>query len=129
MSLLTDPSTAELLRFERLLSTLWKFPCWTEVNLTNIDPNLTQQQMTTRKGLVVSGQAVSEAVVGSPDNARLVTLLGLIQTSERTRRTVHSGAAGSPMWISRSEGLVQIFKMFNNGKPVPTSFVPQANPF
>jgi hypothetical protein len=114
---------------ERLLSTLWKFPCWTEVNLTNIDPNLTQPQMTTRKGLVVSGQAVSEAVVGSPDNAKPVTLLGLIQTSERTRRTPYSGAAGSPMWISRSEGLTQVFKMFNNGQLVPTSFMPQANPF
>jgi hypothetical protein len=117
---------------ERLLSTSWKFLCWTQVNLTNIDPNLTQQLMSTRKGLLVSGQAMSEAAVGTPGNAQPVTLLGLVQTNEfpeRTRRSAPSGAADSSTGIGRSGGLTKIYKMFDNSQPVPTSFVPQSSLF
>src|SRR5262245_8402173 len=43
---------------ERLVSTSTEFVCWTEVDLsTDIDPNLTQAGMGSRKGVFVSGQA------------------------------------------------------------------------
>jgi hypothetical protein len=43
---------------ERLVSTSTEFVCWTEVELSQIDPNLTQAGMGTRKGLFVSTPAV-----------------------------------------------------------------------
>ena len=42
--------------FERLVSTSWNFVCWDQVQLSTIDPNLTQARMLTRKGVVIAGR-------------------------------------------------------------------------
>jgi hypothetical protein len=67
---------------ERLVSTSTEFVCWTQVRLSDIDPNLTQAGMGTRKGLFQSGQAVKFPYSGIFDTAGYVTLLGLVQTNE-----------------------------------------------
>lgn len=95
------------------VSTFVEFICWGEFQLS-VDPNLTQQQMATRKGAVASDQAVKVPLFGISDTAGPVTLLGLVQTDE-------GPAAGS---IARS----YIFNMFNNSVPIPTHFVPTPSP-
>jgi hypothetical protein len=50
-----------------------------------------------------------------------ITILGLVQTNEvpaPTKRGAPSGSVGSSTQI-------KIFKMFNNGQPLPTNFVAQ----
>jgi hypothetical protein len=86
--------------------------CWTEVELSQIDPNLTQAGMGTRKGLFQSTQAVKFPYTGIFDRAGNVTLLGLVQTGE----------GPSPGSWDRS----YIFQTYNdpNATPVPTTFAP-----
>jgi hypothetical protein len=95
---------------ERLVSTSTEFVCWAEVELSTIDPNLTQAGMGTRKGLFVSTQAEKFPYTGIYDQQGPVTLLGLVQTNE--------GVA--PWTADRS----YIFQAFDNATPVATTFVP-----
>jgi hypothetical protein len=69
---------------EKLLSTSFEFVCWTEVPLTMLDPNLTQSQMGTRKGIFRSTNASKFPWAGIFDTPapRPVTLLGLVETME-----------------------------------------------
>jgi hypothetical protein len=71
--------------FERLLSTFWEFVCWDQVQLSTIDPNLTQAFMGTRKGIVIAGPAQKVRDGNAPgDEAGPVTLIGLVETIEGT---------------------------------------------
>jgi len=92
-------------QLESLRSTSIRFVCWTQAQLSNIDPNLTRTLMGTPKGIVVSGQAVQEPTFNS------VTLLGLIQTTE--------GPAGGAANAVRS----YTNRPSNNSVPIATSFV------
>ena len=92
---------------EKLLSTSWEFVCWTEVPITMIDPNLTQAQMGTRKGVFVSTPAAKFPFAGILDTAGPVTLLGVVETME-------SGNARS--YFLETE---------NDGIGVPTFFLPE----
>jgi hypothetical protein len=67
---------------EVLVSTSLDFICWGEAGLSDIDGNLTQQAMGTRKGVVQSGLAFKVPSGGVNDIAGPVTLLGLVQTNE-----------------------------------------------
>jgi hypothetical protein len=71
---------------ERLLSSALEFVCWGEFQLsTDIDPNLTQALMGTRKGIVQSGEAVKIPIAHASDFPPFggnTTLLGLIETNE-----------------------------------------------
>jgi hypothetical protein len=55
---------------EKLLSTSFEFVCWTEVPLTMLDPNLTQSQMGTRKGIFRSTNASKFPWAGIFDTPR-----------------------------------------------------------
>jgi hypothetical protein len=90
---------------EALVSTSIRFVCWTQAQISNIDPNLTRQSMGTPKGVVVSGQAVQEP------NFTAATLLGLIQTTE--------GPAGGAANAVRS----YTNRPTNNSVKIPTLFV------
>jgi len=94
---------------ERLVSTSTEFVCWTELDLsTDIDPNLTQAGMGSRKGVFLSSQAEKFPYTGIFDTAGPVTLLGLVQTQE-----------GSAPWsMDRS----YMFQTFDNSTPIPTAF-------
>jgi hypothetical protein len=59
-----------------------EFVCWTERRLDAIDPSLTFEQMGTRWGLAVSGQAIKFPWAGIADKWGPVTLLGLIEIFE-----------------------------------------------
>jgi hypothetical protein len=95
---------------EYLLSTYWEFICWTEVSLFDINPNLTEAGMFTRKGLVVSGPAEKFEYVGIDDKDGFVTLLGLVET------TVTSVSAAG------STSQAYSYSVYHDGKPVPTKF-------
>ena len=95
---------------ERLVSTSTEFVCWEEVELSQIDPALTQASMGSRKGVFVSGQAEKFPFVGIFDKAGPVTLLGLIQTNE-----------GAQPWTADRS---YIFQAFDNANPIATTFVP-----
>jgi hypothetical protein len=97
--------------FERLVSASTEFICWTQVNLTDINRNLTQVAMTTRKGLVHAGPAVKVPFIGIADTAGPATLIGLVQTIEGT-------AANG--FFERG----YIYNMFDDSVPVPTRFLP-----
>jgi hypothetical protein len=60
------PSTTNP-NFERLLSSSWEFVCWDQVQLSDIDANLTQAFMGTRKGIVIAGPA-TKIQNGAPDD-------------------------------------------------------------
>jgi hypothetical protein len=77
------PSTTNP-NFERILSTNTNFVCWEQMSLTDIDPNLTQAFMGTRKGIVLAGPAFKIENRASNDNTGPVTLIGLVETSEGT---------------------------------------------
>jgi hypothetical protein len=96
--------------FERLVSGSTEFLCWTQVQLSSIDVNLTQQAMTTRKGVVHAGPAVKVPFIGIADRTGPVTLIGLVQTIEGT-------AANG--FLERS----YIYNMFDDSVPVATAFV------
>ena len=75
----TNPS------FERLLSTFFEFVCWNQMQLSAIDPNLTQAFMGTRKGIVIAGPAQKVHDGNAPaDPPGPVTLIGLVETIEGT---------------------------------------------
>ena len=95
---------------EVLLSTSTAFTCWTEVPLAAIDPNLTETFMG-RKGLVQSAEAEKVPILGIADVAGPVTLLGLIETIE------------FPLVGPPTRGY--FYSMYNDSRPVPTSFVPR----
>ena len=97
--------------FERLTSTSTEFLCWTQVALSDINSNLTQQNQGTRKGGVIAGPAEKIPFAGIQDGAGRVTLIGLVQTFEGT-------AANG--FMERS----YIYNMFDDSVPVPTAFVP-----
>jgi hypothetical protein len=97
--------------FEKLLSTSLEFVCWTQLRLTDIDSNLTQTQMGTRKGVFRSSPAAKFPFAGISDIAGPVTLLGLVETLE--------GPASAP--ASRS----YFSSVYNDSVPVPTFFLPE----
>ena len=99
-----------------LTSSSWEFLCWTQVQLSKINTNLTQVFQGSRKGVVIAGPAEKDQFIGINDptyssNDPHVTLLGLVQTYEGT-------AANN--FMERS----YIFSMYNDSKPVRTRFVP-----
>jgi hypothetical protein len=95
---------------ERLTSTATEFICWEEVQLSDLDANLTREAQGVRKGLVVSGQAFKTPFNGIFDNQGPVTLLGLVETTE---------GPGTPA-LAR----LYVSPMYNNSVPIPTTFVP-----
>ena len=102
--------------FERLVSTSWNFVCWDQVQLSTIDPNLTQARMLTRKGVVLAGRPTGAITMKDPDGApnddfgNEVTLIGLIETIEGT----------APNFQERKYN----FNTVNNSVPVFTKFIP-----
>lgn len=79
----SQPSTNP--NFERLLSSFWEFVCWDQVQLSTIDPNLTQAFMGTRKGVVIAGPAEKVQDSNAPgDTSGPVTLVGLVETIDGT---------------------------------------------
>jgi hypothetical protein len=98
---------------EVLLSTFTSFICWAEVPLAAIDPNLTETFMG-RKGLVQSTEAEKVPILGIADVAGPVTLLGLIDTNEFSLAAPLGPATRG-----------YFYSMYNDSRPVPTSFVPR----
>jgi hypothetical protein len=98
---------------EVIFSTFTEFICWAEVSLTDIDPNLTVDGTTTRKGLVVSGPGQKFDFVGitNQEASTNVTLLGLVTT------TVTQTPAVGP-----SSSFSYTYQMFNDSTPIPTNF-------
>jgi hypothetical protein len=94
---------------EKLLSTSFEFVCWTEVPLTMIDPNLTQSQMGSRKGVFRSTNAAKFPWSGIFDQQGPVTLLGLVETME--------GVVGNER--------AYFSPVYNNGDGVTTYFLPE----
>jgi len=96
---------------EVIESTSLHFICYGQFALsTQVDPNLTKQQMGFRKGVFQSGQAFKTPIGGVNDEAGLVTLLGLVHTFE----------GGDPTVSERT----YIYEPYNNSFPVPTYFLP-----
>jgi hypothetical protein len=97
---------------EVLLSTAHEFICWSQVLLSDINPNLTATGLSP-KGLVVSEQAVKIPIFGveDPGAGQLVTLLGIVET------TTWNGAYRA-----------YSYSLYNNSRPVPTTFVPGGVP-
>jgi hypothetical protein len=91
---------------EVLLSTLHEFICWSQVLLSDLNPNLTATGLSP-KGLVVSEQAVKVPIGGIADTAGPVTLLGIVETA------TWNGACR-----------VYSYSLYNNSVPVPTVFEP-----
>lgn len=96
---------------ERLTSTATEFICWAEVEISRLDASLTQAVQGTRKGLVVSGQAIKVPFNGIFDTAGPATLLGLVDTIEGP--TLGSITARS-----------YISPVYNTSAPIGTTFVP-----
>lgn len=96
--------------FEKLLSTSLEFVCWAQLRLIDIDPNLTQAQMGTRKGVFRSSPASKFPFAGILDTAGPVTLLGLVETVEGP------DAASARSYFSAA---------YNDSAPVPTFFLPE----
>ena len=91
---------------EVLLSTSHEFICWTQITLSDINPNLTATGLSV-KGLVVSEQAVKFPIGGIADTAGPVTLLGIVET------VIHNGVFHA-----------YSYSLYNNSVPVPTVFEP-----
>jgi len=99
---------------EVIESTSLHFICYGQFGLsTQIDPNLTKQQMGFRKGVFQSTQAFKNPIGGVNDTAGNVTLLGLVHTFE--------GADTS------TSDRTYIYEPYNNSVPVPTYFLPPCN--
>ena len=92
---------------EKLLSTSFEFICWTEVPLSMIDPNLTQSQMGSRKGVFQSFPANKFTFANTGDHTGPTTLLGLVETMENGNARSYFSA------------------MENDSQPVPTYFLPE----
>jgi len=100
--------------WEFLVDTSWEFICYTQVRLSQIDSNLTQEFMGSRKGVVVAGPAIREPfpIPDDPkDDDVRVTLLGLIHTTE---------GLASNLFQDRS----YIYEMYNNSDPIRTRYLP-----
>jgi hypothetical protein len=91
---------------EVLLSTAHDFVCWSQVLLSDLNPNLTATGLSP-KGLVVSGQAEKFPIGGILDTFGPVTLLGIVET------VTWDGACRA-----------YSYSLYNNSVPVPTVFVP-----
>jgi hypothetical protein len=91
---------------EVLLSTSHEFICWSQVLLSDLNPNLTATGLSP-KGLVVSEQAAKFAIGGVADIVGPVTLLGIVETVT---------------WNGSSRAYS--YSLYNNSLPVPTAFVP-----
>ena len=91
---------------EVLLSTWHEFICWSQVLLSELNPNLTATGLSA-KGLVVSEQAAKFPIGGVADRAGPVTLLGIVETL-----TTNGG------------NHTYSYSLSNNSLPVPTAFVP-----
>jgi hypothetical protein len=91
---------------EVLLSTSHEFICWSQVLLSDLNPNLTATGLSP-KGLVVSDQAVKFPIEGIADRAGPVTLLGIVET------VTWDGACQA-----------YSYSLYNNSVPVPTVFEP-----
>src|SRR6266404_8961093 len=81
-SLATVSTTNPLWEF--LVSTSHEFVCWDQVQLTDINVNLNQFFLTSRKGIVRAGPAIKIENGAPNDDIGPVTLLGLIETIEGT---------------------------------------------
>jgi len=92
------------------------FICWTQQQLSDIDSNLTQDFMGSRKGSVAVTNARKTAVFGvnNEDAGDLVTLIGLVQVFEGTAAPAAVGGLNS----ERS----YIYNMFNDLIRVNTEF-------
>jgi hypothetical protein len=97
--------------WEFLVSTSWEFVCWDQVLLTDINVNLNQFFLNSRKGIVRAGPAVKIENGAPNDDIGPVTLLGLIETTEGT-------VANS--FLERKYN----FNVNVTGNPVSTRFVP-----
>ena len=101
--------------FERLVSTSWNFVCWDQVQLSTIDPNLTQARMLTRKGVVLAGRPTGSITMKDQDGApgddfgNEVSLIGLIETNE-----------GPDLFMNRKYN----FNTVNDSNRVITRFIP-----
>ena len=94
---------------ETLLSASHEFICWTQVRLTDIDTNL--DEFFGSKGLLETTQAEKQPIFGIADTPGDVTLLGIVETRELNRNT------GRPI-------REYSYPLFNDGLPIPTTFVP-----
>jgi hypothetical protein len=94
---------------EVLLSTFHEFICWTQIELSAVNANLTATGLS-EKGLVVSDTAQKAAILGIDDTVGPVTLLGLVESVRMT-----------------PSGVVQAlsYSLYNDSVPIPTAFVPQ----
>ena len=90
---------------EQFVDAATSFFCWSEQRLTTILGSATVQNMG-RKGLVESYFAEQQTIFGAVP----VTLLGIIETKEFVVNTFE--------WRDFA------YSLFNNGNPVPTTFVP-----
>jgi len=94
---------------EALLSTFTEFICWGERQLsTQIDPNLTQSGMGSRKGVFITDAAEKVPIFGIADSDGPVTLLGLVETLEGPTATERQYTYG----------------VFNDSEPVAAVFRP-----
>jgi hypothetical protein len=107
---------------EYLVSTFWEFICWTEVSLSGVNlpkdsddfiySGLTEANMGTRKGLVVSGPAIKVPFVANVfDAAGPVTLLGIVTTS-----------------VYNSTKYAYSYSLYHDEIYVPTLFRPTPSP-
>jgi hypothetical protein len=94
---------------ETLLSTFHEFVCWTQVRLTDIDPNL--DEFFGQKGLIESTEAEKAPIFGIGDTAGPVTLLGLVETVELDK----NGA----------DQRQYSYSLLNDGRPISTARVVQ----
>jgi hypothetical protein len=68
--------------FEVAFSNFTQFVCWQEVQLSDIDLNLTSATLRSRKGIVITSPAVKVPIGGVADTPGPVTLLGLVEVLE-----------------------------------------------
>jgi hypothetical protein len=95
---------------EVLLSTFHEFICWTQVLLSDINPNLTAMGLS-RKGLFVSNQAINVPIGGIAGIVGPVTLLGIVET------VTYNGDLRA-----------YSYSLYTNSLPVPTTFDPNPTP-
>lgn len=134
---------------ERLVSTFTEFICWTEVPLTTFTPfgsptpvpginaSLSQANMGSRKGVVVSGAAEKVAfgfgdeadpavqAAQAADTAGPVTLLGIVDTVEYIIVSVPNPTP-PPDNVIFIDGIARSYSysLFNDSTPVATDFFP-----
>ena len=97
--------------FEFHISAHHHFICWDQIQLSDLDANLTQAFMGTRKGVVIVSNPHKVGFAGiTNDEPGGVTLIGLVQVFE--------GVTSPPAFAERS----YIFNMYNNSNYVATEF-------